>query len=404
MVTGVYEKIGEAARSGETFVFCRITKTKGSTPRSTGAVMAVKSDGSLIGSIGGGRPEYECSMKARKMMEPDFGGAGVTGGTKEIMHFDLYPSGSSDKDISDGNNVESAEKIFEGNSVENAGKISDSVAGNGSEKISDGNSVENAGGISDGIAGDNSWDIPDNTAADVVKPDENELICGGSMDVELILVAGKCDEIRNMILELTRQHGKKKVYIFGGGHVARALVPILAKVEFAPVVYESREEFAGKELFPDAEEVICSGFDNISREVKLTSGDYAAIMTRGHSDDYKVLKQILSTDVEYIGLMGSRTKRKILFEKLEDDGFSYEDIDRIHNPIGLDIGSETPEEIAISIAAELIAIRAGVSIKNRQAPDAEKGDGAFSSGEDYPEEESWGSIAALFARKAGKKI
>lgn len=364
MVTGVYEKIAEVARSGETFVFCRITKTKGSTPRSTGAVMAVKSDGSLIGSIGGGRPEYECSMKARKMMEPDYGGAGVTGvtgGTKEIMHFDLYPSGSSDKDISNGNNVESAEKISEGNGVENAGGISD------------------------------------NTAAD-------ELICGGSMDVELILVAGKCDEVHNMILELTRQHGKKKVYIFGGGHVAQALVPILAKVEFAPVVYESREEFAGKELFPDAEEVICSGFDNISREVSLTSGDYAAIMTRGHSDDYKVLKQILSTHVEYIGLMGSQTKRKILFEKLEDDGFSYEDIDRIHNPIGLEIGSETPEEIAISIAAELIAIRAGVSIKNRQAPDAEKGDGAFSSGEDNPEEENWGSIAALFARKAGKKI
>lgn len=383
MVTGVYEKIAEVARSGETFVFCRITKTKGSTPRSTGAVMAVKSDGSLIGSIGGGRPEYECSMKARKMMEPDYGGAGVTGvtgGTKEIMHFDLYPSGSSDKDISDGNNVESAEKISEGNGVENAGIISD------------------------GIAGDNSWDIPDNTATDVVKTDADELICGGSMNVELILVAGKCDEVRNVILELTRQHGKKKVYIFGGGHVARALVPILAKVEFAPVVYESREEFAGKELFPDAEEVICSGFDNISREVKLTSGDYAAIMTRGHSDDYKVLKQILSTNVEYIGLMGSQTKRKILFEKLEDDGFSYEDIERIHNPIGLEIGSETPEEIAISIAAELIAIRAGVSIKNRQAPDAEKGDGAFSSGEDNPEEENWGSIAALFARKAGKKI
>ena len=367
MVTGVYEKIAEMARSGETFVFCRIVKTKGSTPRSTGAVMAVKHDGSLVGSIGGGEPEYKCSTKARKMMDPDFDGAA---GTKEIMHFDLYPSGMLNKGISDSN------------------------------------SVENAGIISDGIAEDNSWNVPGNTAADVGKTDEDELICGGSMDIELILVAGNCDEVRNRILELSQQHGRRKVYIFGGGHVAGALVPILSRIEFAPVVYESRPEFAQKEMFPEAEEVICSGFDNIGKELKLASEDFVAIMTRGHSDDYEVLKQVLSTDVEYIGLMGSRTKKRILFEKLEDDGFSYEDIERIHNPIGIDIGSETPEEIAISIAAELIAIRAGILPGNKENDGPHKGLGerSFPLDEGNPEEENWGSIAALFARKAGKKV
>ena len=337
MVTGVYEEIGKLAESGAKFVLCRIINTNGSTPRSTGAVMAVKTDGTIIGSVGGGKPEYECIMKAREMMERSPENAG----DKEVLHFDLYPADPGDEKKESGTE---------------------------------------AGG----------------------REDESEYICGGEMDIELTVVLPHDEPLRDEICEMARKHRRKKVYIFGGGHVAQALVPVLAKVEFAPVVYEARSEFASAKLFPEAQKVICAGFGRIGEKVSLEPDDYVAIMTRGHADDYEVLKQVLSTNVEYIGLMGSRSKRKIIFEKLENDGFSHRDTERIHNPIGLDIGSETPEEIAISIAAELIATRAGVGKKTGGGgDDPEKG--RFPLDEGNPEEEGWGSIAALFAKKAGIK-
>ena len=166
-------------------------------------------------------------------------------------------------------------------------------------------------------------------------------------------------------------------------------------------LYEERSEFASAKLFPDAEKVICAKYDRIGEQVSFAPDDYAAIMTRGHKDDYVVLKQVLSTDVEYIGLMGSRSKRQILFEKLENDGFTGKDTARIHNPIGLDIGSETPEEIAVSIAAALIAIRAGIDNKKKDEDNGSKRIMGLDEGN--PEEEGWGSIAELFARKAGIK-
>ncbi len=299
MGKGVYERIGELVNKGSRFVFCRVITAKGSTPRSSGAVMAVLDNGETIGSVGGGKIEYDCILKAREMLdgmsacentEKPFSdkGPGEPLERQEILHFELYP--------------------------ENSGE---------------------------------------------------EYICGGEMDIVIKLVTAEDTGTHGEILELVREHRRRKVYIFGGGHVAQALVPVLAKIEFAPVIYEEREEFASQEIFPEAEDVICRGFEGLGEILKLGKSDFCAIMTRGHADDYTVLKQILSTDVEYIGLMGSRKKRAILVEKLIRDGFDENDISRIHNPIGLDIGSETPEEIAISIAAEMIAVRAAGGPENK---------------------------------------
>lgn len=188
---------------------------------------------------------------------------------------------------------------------------------------------------------------------------DSDHVCGGEMDISLTVADPDDTALRERILGLTEANKRRKVYIFGGGHVAQALVPVLAAVGFAPVVYEEREEFASKELFEEAEAVICGSFEHIGEYIGPKETDYIAIMTRGHEDDYTVLKQALSTNVEYIGLMGSRSKRAMLFGQLKKDGFEDKDLARVHNPIGLDIGSETPAEIAVSIAAELIAVRAG---------------------------------------------
>ncbi len=147
------------------------------------------------------------------------------------------------------------------------------------------------------------------------------------------------------------------VYIFGGGHVAQALVPVLAGVEFRCVVMEDRAEFAKESLFPDAERVVLGDFSRISEWISVTPEDYVVIMTRGHSWDYEIQRQVLRTPAAYQGCIGSRQKVAAIREKLKSDGFSQEEIARFHSPIGLSIGAKTPAEIAISIAAEMILCR-----------------------------------------------
>ena len=148
------------------------------------------------------------------------------------------------------------------------------------------------------------------------------------------------------------------LYLFGGGHVGQALAPMLAQVGFRVVVFDSREEIARPQNFPGAERVVLGSFENIGEQVQLTPRDYAVIMSPGHRHDLEVLCQVLEQRPYYVGCMGSRKKKAFLWGELERRGFSREQIESIHLPIGLDIGGETPAEIAVSVTAQLIQVRA----------------------------------------------
>jgi xanthine dehydrogenase accessory factor len=149
-----------------------------------------------------------------------------------------------------------------------------------------------------------------------------------------------------------------KVFIFGGGHISQELVPLLSHLGFGCVLFDNLEKFACKELFPDAENVIAGDFSNISAKTAITEKDYAVIMTRGHSSDFVVQAQVMKLNPHYIGVIGSRQKTAAVSKMLLEQGFSQDEINRIHAPIGMAIKAETPAEIAVSIAAELILIRA----------------------------------------------
>lgn len=153
------------------------------------------------------------------------------------------------------------------------------------------------------------------------------------------------------------------VCLFGGGHVSQALVPALARVDFSPIVFEDRPAFANPALFPDAKKVILGDFGRISDSITLTDQDYAVIMTRGHQADFEVLAQVLSLPLSYIGCIGSRKKIAATRERLRALGYPDHAFDRVHAPIGLDILAETPQEIAVSVTAELIRHRAAQKIK-----------------------------------------
>ena len=148
------------------------------------------------------------------------------------------------------------------------------------------------------------------------------------------------------------------MYIFGGGHVAQALVPVLASVDFRCVVIEDREEFCKKSLFPKAEKVLLLGEEEWKNALEVSENDYVCIMTRGHQNDLACQAFAIRTQANYIGVIGSRRKVAAVNAKLCAMGFDDDQIARIITPIGLEIGAVTPAEIAVSIAAQMIAHRA----------------------------------------------
>lgn len=150
-----------------------------------------------------------------------------------------------------------------------------------------------------------------------------------------------------------------KAVIFGAGHVGLALEPVLRHVDFATIVVDDREEYASKDRFPKAAQVIViEDFEDAYKDIETDEDTFIVIMTRGHNYDYTVLKQSLSKKWAYLGMIGSKSKVADIMLQLEEDGFSKKLLSKVHSPIGLKIKSETPEEIGVSIAAEMIQVRA----------------------------------------------
>lgn len=151
-----------------------------------------------------------------------------------------------------------------------------------------------------------------------------------------------------------------RVYIFGCGHVSQELEPVLTHVGFRCTVMDDRPEFAKRELFPTAEAVKLIDFSNITESVSIGAEDYVCILTRGHACDTIIQVQVLKCRPCYVGVIGSRKKAASVRQTLKTDyGMTDEELDLVTTPIGLDINAETPAEIAISIAAQLIQLRAG---------------------------------------------
>jgi len=147
------------------------------------------------------------------------------------------------------------------------------------------------------------------------------------------------------------------VYIFGAGHISQQLVPLVKKVHFKTVVIDDREMFANRDRFPEADEVIVIEFEKAFEQLTIDQSSYIVIVTRGHLYDGLILGNAVKTDARYIGMIGSKKKIQTLYQNLLMEGVPKEVLDRVHAPIGLDINSETPEEIAVSIVAELIKVR-----------------------------------------------
>ncbi len=154
------------------------------------------------------------------------------------------------------------------------------------------------------------------------------------------------------------------LYIFGAGHVAYSLYQVAQIAGFDITVVDDRESYANRERFPTAQDVIVDDFEKACERLQITESAYIVIVTRGHRDDMRVLRWAVNTPARYVGMIGSRRKVITIYKELEKEGVPVAKFDNVHAPIGLEIGALTPEEIAVSIVAELVAIR------RNAAPDA----------------------------------
>ena len=187
------------------------------------------------------------------------------------------------------------------------------------------------------------------------------LVCGGTLDifVEPVLPPAL-------------------LYIFGAGHVAVNLYKTARNAGFDITVIDDRAAYANRERFPDAQEVIAEDFDQAMARLAPNESGYVVIVTRGHRDDMRVLRWAVQTRARYVGMIGSRRKTIAIFRELTKEGIPAERFERVHAPVGLDIGAITPEEIAVAITAELISVRRNVeralphmSWFKQRKPDAE---------------------------------
>jgi len=147
------------------------------------------------------------------------------------------------------------------------------------------------------------------------------------------------------------------LYIFGAGHVAFNLYKVAMIAGFDVIVVDDRESYANRERFPDAREVIAADFDGVTGRLHVPESAYVVIVTRGHRDDMRVLRWALNLNARYLGMIGSQRKTISIYKELEKEGISPEKFANVHAPVGLEIGAVTPEEIAVAIVAEMIAVR-----------------------------------------------
>ncbi len=252
-MTDIYQEIVRIRAEGEEAALVTIVSATGSTPREQGAKMLVRADGSIIGTIGGGRIEAQAIKEALEAIRK---------GRPQRLRFSLKEGG------------------------------------------------------------------------------ELGMICGGDTEIfiEPILSA-------------------PTMYIFGGGHIALTLAKVGKLLDLKIVVIDDRPEYANAQRFPEAELTLAEDFAKAFQKLKIDKSSYIVIVTHGHKDDETVLEVALATEAKYIGMIGSETKIEAVFSHLLAKGIQREQLDRVHAPIGLEICAQTPEEIAVSILAEIIKVR-----------------------------------------------
>jgi len=341
------EELVQILKQDQPVVMATVLSHQGSTPRGAGSRMLVLPGGEIIGTIGGGKVEAEVMHTASGLF---------TSQTSQIRFFDLSTRPDlDDLDVICGGQMTilieyiqtTRENIDVFQRLQTALRQSrKSLMIASLQRIPDRVRVGKRCHIQ------MSEEISDNCP--YPEPDLHQLTAQTrGTQIPVLLYAGK----QEYLIEPYTMTGT--AFIFGAGHVAKQVATVSQMVGFTTVVLDDRKEFANADRFPDADQIlVLDTFEKAFQGLSIDTNSYIVILTRGHRHDQTVLSQALKTHAGYIGMIGSRKKRDTIYQNLLANGFTQKDIDRVHSPIGLGIKAETPEEIGVSIVAELILERA----------------------------------------------
>ena len=364
IMISLFQTLYDALKQGRPAVLATVISRKGSLPMSERAKMLVFQDGSIRGTVGGGILEASTIEKALELFDSQ---------AAKVIDFDL----TSEQIEADGMTCGGAGEIFleyfsPGESLELVRELvqiysnsenaivatalptaqNDQKAASESWKL-----MLTTEGRFGGSSGDEELDrrLLETLRDSLGKP-ILEILDIKLSDEEALKIGRTPGSSLSLFLESVQP--ASTAYLFGGGHVSQHLATILHFIGFEYVVADDRQEFLSEERFPHAKDLVLCNFTNVLEQLDLNSrSSYLIIVTRGHKSDLVVLRQALQRELKYVGMIGSKRKVKLLLEELRKEGVSPEKLEQVYAPIGLPIGADTLEEIAISIAAELIQIR-----------------------------------------------
>lgn len=339
----LYQSLMNKLVQGQSVVSATIFHRSGSAPRSAGAKMLVCPDGSMYGTVGGGRLEADTIRLARQVL---------VSRQSHIQPFDLTATAAAGTGMICGGQGEILIDYIDAGSDDNR-KIYAAIL----------TAIDQA---------EKAWLITEIAESQnrqarqqcLVKHDgtvvgcfvcDAEFMSKISQGPAKLSIHADAREGRRYVVEPIR--AADVVYLFGAGHVSAQIAALTDRVGFKTVVLDDRPDFANKERFPHADVIVVDCFEHLP-ELNINKNSYLVVVTRGHLYDSIVLEQIVRTGAAYIGMIGSKSKRDNLYQSLQKKGFSAAELNKVHSPIGIDIWAETPEEIAISIVAELIKTRA----------------------------------------------
>lgn len=309
-------------------ILATVIQEDGSTPRGTGSQMLVGAKGRIVGTIGGGAVEHRSEAMALDLLAQ-----------KQSLrhHFRLRQNETEDIGMVCGGDVTLWLQYIDGEDSDWP-RLAVAVL----EQIA----ARKKGWLVQRLDG----------GCPTLLDEAGKALVGAELPEAASLMADG-GVLSEDYFAMPLPRGERAV-IFGGGHCAQALAPLLHSIGFRVTVMDCRPEFASRSLFPTAEQVICGDYLHISEYLQLTAEDYVVVMTNGHSHDYEVQEQVLRGPLAYIGVIGSQKKTAAVNAKLRAAGVSEEAISSVHTPIGTAIKAVTPEEIAVSIAGEMIYERA----------------------------------------------
>lgn len=339
-------KLIDCVAEGRKVAYCRLVETRGSTPQKAGAAMLVFADGSQFATLGGGCVEAEVKRRALAIL---------VDGKPQVLRFQLDEDyGWDDGLICGGRMQVLVEPLTGAQSAEYFKKLHEQL--------------EDVSGCTEAIVFDEEksglpattsylFDAKDQFVARLHGQDERASKPPASITEHLEPVGQRPQAKAVAGVAYLPALSRCRLLIVGGGHIGQAVGNLAADLDFDVWVVDDREEYANKERFPRAERIVVGKIGRVLSDIDITPDTYCLIVTRGHNHDEEALFHLAEREARYVGMIGSKRKIKLIFDDLLADGISSEALARVYAPVGIDIGSQTVPEIAVSILSEMIAYR-----------------------------------------------